>query len=69
MNWIRSVAREVYGLFVDDSSFAFAILCWIVAMAGLVRYHVLQRWAGPALFVGLALILTEGVLRVTRRKD
>ena len=29
MRWLRSVAREVLELFVDDGSFAIAILVWL----------------------------------------
>ena len=34
MGWIRTVWDEVFGLFVDDGSYAVAILAWIV-VAGL----------------------------------
>jgi hypothetical protein len=63
MGWIKSVAREVYGLFVDDGSFAVAILVW-VAFAGVALPH--GRWAGPVLFAGLAAILVKSVLRFAR---
>jgi hypothetical protein len=29
MRWIGNIVREVFGLFVDDGSFALAILAWI----------------------------------------
>lgn len=63
MGWIKSVAREVYGLFVDDVSFAVAIVVWL-AIAGVALPHT--RWAGPVLFAGLAGILVESVLRFAR---
>ena len=63
MGWIKSVAREVYGLFVDDGSFAVAILVW-VAVAGVALPHA--GWAGPVLFAGLAAILVKSVLRFAR---
>jgi membrane protein implicated in regulation of membrane protease activity len=69
MRWMKSIAREIYGLFVDDGSFAGAILIWLgLAMAGVPRAASNARWAGPALFAGLALILIESVLRFARRR-
>ena len=67
MRWIRTVLREVAGLFVDDGSFALAIVVWLaVGLAG--RYWLGGRgvWAGLAL--GLAAILLDNVARVARRK-
>jgi hypothetical protein len=37
-------------------------------MAGVPRAASNARWAGPALFAGLALILIESVLRFARRR-
>lgn len=69
MRWIKSIAREIFGLFVDDGSFAGAILIWLgLAMAGVPRAASNARWAGPVLFAGLALILIESVLRFARRR-
>ena len=68
MRWIKSIAREMYGLFVDDGSFAIAILVWLgLAVADVPRAAAGARWAGPALFAGLAVILIESVLRFARR--
>jgi hypothetical protein len=68
MRWIKSIVREIYGLFVDDGSFAVAILVWLgLAVAVVPRMTAEARWAGPALFVGLAAILIESVLRFARR--
>ena len=68
MRWLKSIFREVMGLFVDDGSFAAAILVW-VALAVAVVPHLAGAvaWIGPALFAGLALILIESVLRFSRR--
>ena len=66
MKWLRSVVREVWGLFVDDGSFAAAIVVWL-ALAVLVLPRVAAGWAGPVWFVGLAAILIESVLRAARR--
>ncbi len=68
MRWIKSIVRELYGLFVDDGSFAIAILVWLgLAVAMVPRATAGAWWAGPALFVGLAAILIESVLRFARR--
>ncbi len=29
MRWIVTIVREIFGLFVDDGSFALAVLAWI----------------------------------------
>jgi hypothetical protein len=68
MKWLKSVGREVLGLFVDDGSFAIAI----VVLVGLVvlvlpRVALGAGWSGPVLFAGLALVLAESVLRFSRR--
>jgi hypothetical protein len=69
MRWLKSIARELFGLFVDDGSFAIAILIWL-ALAFLVLPRVARPalWTGPALFAGLATILIESVLRFARRR-
>jgi|HubBroStandDraft_6_1064221.scaffolds.fasta_scaffold7511980_1 hypothetical protein len=67
MRWIKAIAREVWGLFVDDGSFAFAILVWAAASAGIARIAPAAPWTGPVLFCGLALILIESVLRFARK--
>jgi membrane protein implicated in regulation of membrane protease activity len=69
MRWLKSIAREVIGLFVDDGSFAAAILAW-AALVALLLPHVTGRasWLGPTLFSGLALILIESVVRFARRR-
>lgn len=69
MGWLKSVAREVLGLFVDDGSFAIAILAWVALVIFVVpRLDVRASWAGPALFSGLACVLIESALRFARRR-
>lgn len=64
---LRSILREVYGLFVDDGSLAAALLVWIViAVAGLALFPA-GHWGGPVFFAGLAVVLAENVLRASRR--
>ncbi len=68
MKWLKSVGREVIGLFVDDGSFAVAIVVWVgLVVLILPRFVPGARWTGPLLFVGLALIVAESVLRFSRR--
>ncbi len=68
MHWYRSIVREVVGLFVDDGSFAVAIVVWLVVCVTLLpRVAAGARWAGLALFAGLAAILIASVLRFARR--
>ena len=68
MSWLRTVAHEVWGLFVDDGSFAVAILVWIGVMWLVVRQFGLTGWiAGAALFGGLGLILVVSLLHFARQ--
>jgi hypothetical protein len=69
MKWIKTILREIYGLFVDDGAFALAILIWLSFM----RWTASHLRLSPAtsaiiLFAGLALILTESAVRYARRK-
>ncbi len=70
MRWLQSILREILSLFVDDGSFAIAILVW-VGLIIFVLPHVTHHanWLAPALFSGLALILIESVLRFSRRRS
>jgi hypothetical protein len=65
---LKSIAREILGLFVDDGSFAIAILLFL-AFACVGGHFALHSGAsGPLLFIGLAIILIESVLRFARRR-
>ena len=68
MRWIKGVAGEVFGLFVDDGSYAVAILAWL-AVAGLAlpRLDLPPDAKGPVLFAGLAAILVGSAVRRARR--
>ena len=69
MRWLKSIAREIYGLFVDDGSFAAAIMVWLAfCVVALPRVTAGTWWAGPVLFAGLAVILIESVLRLVRQR-
>jgi hypothetical protein len=61
MGWIRTIATEIWGLFVDDIALAIASLIWIVLVWLGARW--LGPAAGPALFAGLAVILLTSALR------
>ena len=64
MNSLKAVADELIGLFVDDGSLAALVLVWLG-----VCWLLLPRLGFPSpvppalLFVGLALILSESVVR------
>ena len=68
MSILKAALREVFGLFVDDGSYAVAILAWL-ALCWLVLPHLpsLGPWAGLILFAGLAGVLVESALRRARR--
>ena len=68
MRWLRSIAREVLGLFVDDGSFALALTAWIVVSVPALRMLHAGHWGGVTLFAGLAVVLAESALRTARRR-
>jgi hypothetical protein len=69
MNWLRSIAREILGLFVDDGSFAIAILVWLGVVVFVLKHVVVRtNWLSTVLFGGLAVILIESILRFARRR-
>ena len=68
MSWIRTIFAELVGLFVDDGSFALAIVAWLgIAWLILSQLPVAGEWKGPILFAGLAIVLVESVARRARR--
>ncbi len=68
MRWLNTVLREIWGLFVDDGSFALAIVIWLLlAWLVLPRLGIPPGWTGIILFAGLALILLESATRSARR--
>lgn len=68
MNVILTALKEVYGLFVEDGSYAVGILVWVL-LAALVLPHVpvLGLWRAPLLFAGMLFLLVENVLRTARK--
>ena len=67
MNGLRQAAHELWGLFVEDGSFAVAILVWVAAIVFFLPLLLPEIWRGLAAFAGLAAILIENVLRTTKR--
>jgi len=70
MKWLKTIFREILGLFVDDGSFAVAILVWL----GVV--WILSRHIGPGSVWGtvtlsacLVLILVESAVRFKKHKS
>jgi hypothetical protein len=68
MKSIKTVFREVYGLFVDDGTYAGALLLWLLLMWLSARRQPLHGWwSSPVLFAGLGGVLVENTLRTARR--
>ena len=64
MSWLKAVILEIYGLFVDDGSFALAIVAWLaIASFVLPRVDIPASANALILFAGLLLIMLESVLR------
>lgn len=64
MRWFKTIIRELFGLFVDEGSFAITIVAWLgIAWLVLPRLTTGSVWGGATLFAGLALILAESVWR------
>ncbi|HEX7970586.1 MAG TPA: hypothetical protein VF502_20370 [Stellaceae bacterium] len=68
MRAVGTILRELVGLFIDDGTLALAALIWI-ALCALILPRVLpsSEWDGAILFLGLAAVLAENVLRGARR--
>ena len=67
MQWFRTIFHEIFGLFVEDGSFAIAIIVWLgIVWLLLPRLAVFSRGNGLILFAGLACVLVESTLRYAR---
>jgi hypothetical protein len=67
MGWLLTVRRELIGLFIDDGSFAAAILAWL--LGGVICIRVLAvppSVEGFILAAGFVLLLAENVVRSAR---
>lgn len=68
MQWMKSVLGEIFGLFVDDGSFAIAVVVWLgLVWLVLPRIDIPAGAKAPILFAGLVVILVESALRRARR--
>ena len=67
MNTVRTIFREIFGLFVDDGFFALSILIWL-GLTALLLPHLgwVPRWSGGILFGGLSAILVWSSIRYAR---
>ena len=63
MHWISGIAKEIFGLFVDDGHFAIAIIVWL-GVIWFLSLHILEGigWSGAVLFAGLGLILLRSAI-------
>jgi branched-subunit amino acid transport protein len=67
VNWLKTILQEIFGLFVDDASFALAILLWLVLVKVLTPHlGIPATWNEIILFAGLAFILTESATRYAK---
>ena len=67
MSWLKTAWSELVGLFVDDGSFATAILAWLLlAWLALPRLPLPPSWPPVILFAGLAAILAGSAVRRSR---
>jgi hypothetical protein len=67
MSWLKSIGTELVALFVDDGSYALAIVVWLLAAWLLLpRLHLAQAAGSAIFFAGLVFILLESVTRRAR---
>ena len=69
MKNVVAVARQVFGLFVDDGGMAVAVLAWLAVVGLLSRLATLSAvWRGPVLLVGLVFLISWACLRSVRQR-
>jgi len=66
MNFLASVVKEIFSLFVDDGSLAIGALA-LIALLALVVGFVPAAWLGWLFFAALCLLLVENTLRRARK--
>ncbi len=70
MKALRAIAKELIGLFVDDGSLAALALIWLgICWLILPLLARGSAWSPVVLFLGLALILAESVVRGAGRRS
>jgi hypothetical protein len=68
MQSLKVVASELFGLFVDDVSFAVAIIVWLgIVWIASTRFFPDSDYSGVALFAGFGLILLVSTVRRSRQ--
>jgi branched-subunit amino acid ABC-type transport system permease component len=68
MQMLRTIALEIFGLFVEDRCFALATALALGAFALAATTHAIDpRIGGYALFACLAAVLVGGVVYTSRR--
>ncbi len=55
MTVLRTAARELIGLFVDDWAFALLLIAWVALFATLGQ-RLPKEWEGAVFFAGLAIL-------------
>ena len=68
MTMIAAIFKELFGLFVDDGSFALGIVVLVIALAEALYIGLAPVIAGPALFLACVALLVENLLRTIRAK-
>jgi hypothetical protein len=67
MRLVKAIAAELFGMFIDDRSLAVAVLVLVLAVAIALRVGFRYPVIGAvALSTGLAVLLTENVVRSAR---
>ena len=68
MAWLKTIFQEIFGLFVEDGSYAIAILVWLgLVWLALPQLQLSGGCNAIILFAGLLGILIESVLRRARQ--
>ncbi len=63
---LRTIARELLGLFVDDWAFALLLVAWVALFATLGRL-LPGAWEGVLFFAGLAVLTLAFIVRAASR--
>jgi hypothetical protein len=67
MNSLKNVFSELLGLFVDDGSFVFAVIAWVLGGVICLRTQVITPSVEAVLlFIGIIVLLAENIERTAR---
>ena len=68
MKSFKMIIKELFGLFVDDGSLAYAILGLLAVIALLMHGAIMDSSVGGIVFVvGVIIVLIENVARSAKR--